>query len=221
MKIIFIGAPASGKGTYAKRLVKEYDLTHISTGDLIRKEIEAETQTGKQAKEYTSKGQLVPNEIIIELLKERMSKEDAKKGFILDGFPRNMKQAKELESITEIDKVLNFEATMDTIIRRITGRRICRSCGEIFHVKNIPVKDNKCTKCGGEVYQREDEKPEVVKQRLSIYETESKPLTQYYEEKGVLVNIDSNKDVSNPEFDVIDVCKEIFNRINNRINIER
>lgn len=213
MKIIFIGAPASGKGTYAKRLVKEYGLVHISTGDLIRKEIEAGNDTGKKAQEFTSKGQLVPDEIIVELLKKRISEEDEKKGFILDGFPRNLKQAKELETITEIDKVLNFEATMETIIRRITGRRICRNCGEIFHIKNIPVKNNKCTKCGGEVYQREDEKPDVVKQRLSVYETDSKPLIHYYEEKGVLENIDSNKDVSNPEFDVIDVCKKIFNKI--------
>ncbi len=187
MKIVMLGPPGSGKGTYSSRLSKKLGIPHISTGDLLREEVSKGSDLGKKAKEYMDKGELVPNEIVLEILKQRLQQPDCEKGFILDGFPRNLEQAKILETITKIDLVIYLDVPDEIIIERLSNRRICKKCGAIYNLKTMPPKvPGKCDICGGELYQREDDKPEVVKRRLETYRKETTPLIQYYREKGIL-----------------------------------
>ncbi|MCD6381521.1 MAG: adenylate kinase [Candidatus Aenigmarchaeota archaeon] len=188
MKLVLLGPPGSGKGTYSSRLAKELGIPHISTGDLLREEVSKGSELGKKAKEYMDKGELVPNEIVLEILKQRLQQPDCEKGFILDGFPRNLEQAKILDEITEIDKVIYLDVPDEIIIERLSNRRICKKCGAIYNLKTMPPKvPGKCDICGGELYQREDDKPEVVKNRLVVYRENTTPLINYYKEKGILV----------------------------------
>ena len=190
MKIIFLGPPGSGKGTYSTRVAKKLDIPHISTGDLFRAEMKAQTELGKRAKEFIDKGELVPDEVTIGMLKNRIEKEDCKDGFILDGFPRTIPQAEALDQITEIDRVVNIDIPDEVIIRRLTSRRVCRKCGEIYNALTMkPKEEGKCDKCGSELYQRDDDTEETVKNRLKIYMDQTEPLIGYYDEKGLLVNI--------------------------------
>jgi len=192
MNIILLGSPSVGKGTYAAEMSKRLNIPHISTGDIFRKNIAEKTELGIKAKEFIDKGQLVPDEITIEMARNELAKHP--NGFILDGYPRTMDQATSLEGI-KIDKVLNFFADDSIIMQRITGRRICKSCGAIFHIKNLPPKkEGICDKCEGELYQRDDDKEETVKVRLDNYKKQVEPLIDYYKEKGLLKKVKVNED---------------------------
>ena len=195
MNIIFLGAPGVGKGTYTSRIKEKYGLQHISTGDIFRENMKNNTLLGQEAKSYIDKGKLVPDEVTINMVKDRLSKEDIKDGYILDGFPRTIPQADALAEFSKVDLVINFEADESVIIQRLSGRRICRKCSAIFHTKNIPTKvENICDKCNGEVYQRDDDKPEAIKQRLITYQEQTAPLIDYYKEKGMLAVIEANSE---------------------------
>ena len=218
MRVVLLGAPNTGKGTYASRyLIDIYKIPHISTGDLFRDNIKNGTELGNNAREYIEAGKLVPDNITVGMLKERLQEKDCRKGFFLDGFPRTVAQARALEEITTIDAVLDFVATEDTLLRRRTGRRICRGCGAIYHVTNIvPKKEGICDECGGEIYQREDDKPKAAKKRLKIYYKEIQPVIDFYKIKGLLSEIDANLDVNDPKFHVIDDCRKVLDKLRGR-----
>ena len=193
MNIIILGSPGVGKGTYAKILSDKYNIPRISVGDLFRKAIIDETELGKKIKDYVSRGDLVPDEMVIELVKERLERGDCKNGFFLDGFPRTIAQAEAMEKFKKIDKVLNFVASDWVIMSRLGGRRTCRECGAIYHVKEIPPKvEGICDRCGGQLYQRSDETPQAIKNRLRVYREKTKPVIGYFRKKGLLADIDAN-----------------------------
>ncbi|MBW2993030.1 adenylate kinase [Candidatus Woesearchaeota archaeon] len=191
MKIMILGAPGAGKGTIARMISKKYGIPSISTGDLLRNEIKKETELGRRAKAFIDKGELVLDELVIELLKERIKKPDAEKGFILDGFPRTIKQAEALEQITRMDYIFNLLVSDATVLQRLGGRWTCKKCGAIYHEVNIPPKvEGICDKDEGELYQREDQKPAIIKERLRVYEEQTAPLLDFYEDK--IINVDAN-----------------------------
>ncbi|RLE96290.1 MAG: adenylate kinase [Thermoprotei archaeon] len=193
MRLVFMGPPGVGKGTYATAISKRYGIPHISTGDMLREEIKRGSELGARVREYVERGELVPDDIIIELVRNRLSREDCKRGFILDGFPRTLRQAEELDRMTKLDLVLNFVAPDEVIIDRLSGRRICRKCGAIYHVKYMPPRvPGRCDRCGGELYQREDDRPEVIRRRLELYRRQFKPIIEYYRRKGILVDVDAS-----------------------------
>jgi adenylate kinase len=207
MNILILGSPGVGKGTYADFLSEKYKIPHISSGDLLREAVKKRTEIGKKAEEYMNKGELVPDKLVIQLIKERLKKEDSKNGFLLDGFPRTIVQAKAMEKL-KIDKVLNFVASEDVIMGRLSGRRTCRQCGSTFHIKNRPPKvSGVCDNCSGELYQREDEKPETIKKRMKEYEKKTKLLIDYYKKEGLLADIDANPPLEEVE-KVIAQCDE-------------
>lgn len=209
MKIIISGPPGSGKGVRASRIAKTLNLAHISTGDLFRKEIANRTELGKLAQEIMNQGKLVPDEITMNMLKNRLQEEDCKKGFILDGVPRTTKQAEMLKEITDIDHVINLEISREIILDRIASRRTCSGCGTIFNVKTMPPKvHGKCDHCSSDLIQREDEKPETVLERLEIYEKQTKPLIKFYEELGLLRTLNGEIPVENQEF--WDLLKQVL-----------
>ncbi len=195
MKIIFLGPPGAGKGTQAKRVAEKLKIPHISTGDLLRQNVANNTSLGKQAKDFMNKGALVPDELVTRMLIDRLDQPDIEKGFILDGYPRNLTQAKKLDEVLEskkrtIDKVIYLDASEPVIIQRITGRLVCRSCSANFHIKNMPSKKNMvCDHCGGELYQRSDDKEETIKKRLEVYRQEAICLIDYYGITGRLIKI--------------------------------
>lgn len=199
MYILLMGPPGAGKGTQAERLIKEYGIPQISTGDMFRAAVKAGTPLGKEAKSYMDKGALVPDSVTVGIVKERLAEADCQKGWILDGFPRTAAQAAALDAILHdmgisLTAVLNITANKDDLVKRICGRFVCRSCGASFHQEfRPPKKEGVCDVCGGELYQRDDDKEETVNQRLSVYESSTKPLIDYYEASGVLANIDGDK----------------------------
>jgi len=211
MNILFLGAPGVGKGTYTSRIKEKYGLLHISTGDIFRENIKGNTSLGQEAKKFMDAGKLVPDETTINMVKDRLAKPDTKKGYILDGFPRTIPQAEALGKFTKVDLVVNFTAKEPVIIQRLSGRRICRKCQAIFHVKNIPTKvEGICDKCGGEVYQRDDDKPEAIKQRLKVYQEQTSPLIEYYKKKGMIKEIEANsEDIESIVKDVVKVLDEV------------
>mgnify|MGYP000645625510 FL=1 len=215
MNIILMGLPGAGKGTQASEIVKKFPIPHISTGDMFRKAIKDETDLGKEAKSYMDRGELVPDEVTVGIVKERISEDDAKKGFLLDGFPRTIDQAESLSQIMseldrEIDAVINIEVPEEELMNRLTGRRICEKCGTTYHlVFNPPKVDGICDIDGGKLYQREDDNPETVSNRLSVNVKQSKPILEYYNEKGVLKNIDGSKDIEEVTNDVIDILDHL------------
>ena len=215
MNIILMGLPGAGKGTQASEIVKKFPIPHISTGDMFRKAIKDETDLGKEAKSYMDRGELVPDEVTVGIVKERISEDDAKKGFLLDGFPRTIDQAESLNQIMseldrEIDAVINIEVPEEELMNRLTGRRICEKCGTTYHlVFNPPKVDGICDIDGGKLYQREDDNPETVSNRLSVNVKQSKPILEYYNEKGVLKNIDGSKDIDEVTNDVIDILDHL------------
>lgn len=215
MNIILMGLPGAGKGTQASEIVKKFPIPHISTGDMFRKAIKDETNLGKEAKSYMDRGELVPDEVTVGIVKERISEDDAKKGFLLDGFPRTIEQAEALNSIMseldrEIDAAINIEVPEEELMNRLTGRRICEKCGTTYHlVFNPPKVDGICDIDGGKLYQREDDNPETVSNRLSVNVKQSKPILEYYNEKGVLKNIDGSKDIEEVTNDVIDILDHL------------
>ena len=218
MKIILLGPPGAGKGTYASRLTMRLKIPHISTGDMVRDEIKAKTDIGKAIKEYSDRGELVPDEIIINLLKKRIEQSDCKGGFILDGFPRTLSQVEALEGITPIDHVININVLDDIIIQRLSNRLICKRCGAIYNRLTLkPERDGICDKCGGELYTREDDKPEVVQERLNIYREQTEPLTDYYRERGLLKDVSCKNTDTDPKIIVeriISLVKETMRQKN-------
>jgi adenylate kinase len=194
MNLIFLGAPGAGKGTLASSLSREYGVPQISTGDLFREAVKQETGLGKRVKGIMEKGELVPDSLTVELVRERLARPDAAGGYVLDGFPRTIAQADALASFQNIDRVINFKISDEQVIRRLSGRRVCRSCGAIYHVDNMPPKtEGRCDRCGGELYIRDDDRIESIENRLRVYKKQTKPLIAYYEERGLLREIDSSR----------------------------
>jgi len=191
MQVIFLGSPGVGKGTMAKLVQEKLDLVQISTGDLLRAEVKNQTELGKQAKGHMDSGGLVPDEIVIAMLKARIGRPDCQKGYILDGFPRTIPQAGALEAEgVKIDVVINFVAAKETIILRLSGRRTCKQCGAIYHLVNLPPQvESTCDVCDGPLFQRDDDKPEAIENRLKVYEEQTAPLIDYYKDKGLLKDI--------------------------------
>jgi len=188
MKLIMLGAPGSGKGTQAKKIVEYLKVPHISTGEIFRLNMRENTPLGIKVKDIISEGRLVPDDITIQIVHERLTEPDCKKGFVLDGFPRSLPQAIALDGLHKIDFVINLDVEKEIVIARTTGRRMCKSCGAVYNVHEIG--DAKaCEKCGGELYLRTDDSMEAVLERLEMYEEKTKPLTRYYEKQGKLVNI--------------------------------
>ena len=183
MNIILLGAPGAGKGTQAVRLAAKYNIPHISTGDIFRSNIKGQTPIGIVAKSYIDKGQLVPDEVTIQIVKERLEKEDCKNGYLLDGFPRTVFQA-----------VVNVDVPLNKLLKRITGRRVCAKCGESYHVDYLNGKTD-CAKCGAELIQRADDNEVTVASRLEVYEKQTAPLIEYYAQKGVLLTVDGDGDI--------------------------
>ncbi len=200
MKIVMLGAPGAGKGTQAKMIAERYQIPHISTGDIFRMNIKNGTELGKEAKTYMDAGKLVPDELTVKILLDRVSNEDCKNGYVLDGFPRTIPQAEVLTDALnklgdKIDYAINVEVPDENIVNRMGGRRSCPSCGQVYHVVHMPPKqEGVCDKCGAGLVQRDDDKPETVSQRLTVYHDQTQPLIEYYEKAGVLKNVDGTKD---------------------------
>ena len=200
MKIIMLGAPGAGKGTQAKMIAEKFNIPHISTGDIFRANIKNGTELGKKAKEFMDKGQLVPDELTVEILLDRVANDDCKNGYVLDGFPRTIPQAdvldKELTKLGDkVDFAINVDVPDENIVRRMSGRRACLKCGATYHIVHIPpVKEGICDKCGSELVLRDDDKEETVKNRLSVYHEQTQPLIDFYDKKGVLKEVDGTVD---------------------------
>lgn len=193
MNIILLGPPGVGKGTIASKLSKKMRVPHIATGDMLRENVAKKTELGEKAENYMDRGLLVPDELVIEMIKERLKRKDCKKGFILDGFPRTINQADEISNAAKVDKVINLQASDDIIVKRLSRRRVCSQCGFIYHLDFIkPNREGFCDNCSGTLYQREDDKPETVKKRLKVYEKQTEPLIKYYQDKDILVDVDGS-----------------------------
>ena len=191
--LVFIGPQGAGKGTYAAIVKKHFDILHISTGDMFREAIKNNTPLGVEAKGFIDKGMLVPDTLTVKLVENRLKQADCKKGFILDGFPRTLAQAQALDKIITLSNVVFLEVTEAVIMQRLGGRIQCRKCSTIFHKTNMPPKkDGVCDKCGGELYTRDDDKPEAIRKRLEVFRKETAPLIDYYDKKGIVVRIDAN-----------------------------
>ena len=195
INVIFLGPPGGGKGTQAQLLVKEFGIPQISTGDILRDAVKRGTELGKLAKKYMDEGKLVPDEVVIGIIKERLSQDDTKKGFILDGFPRTVPQAEALDKLLEemgrkLTAVVLIDVPKEELLRRLTGRRTCSKCGRMYHIEfSPPKKEGVCDECGGELYQRDDDKEETILKRLEVYESQTLPLVDYYEKKGILKRV--------------------------------
>lgn len=214
MKIVMLGAPGAGKGTQAKRIAAKFSIPHISTGDIFRANIKNNTPLGAKAKSYMDKGELVPDELVIELIMDRFAQDDCVNGYVLDGFPRTIPQAEELDKALKsvndnLDYAIDVEVPDDNIINRMSGRRACVNCGATYHIVHNPSKvENECDTCNGELILRDDDKPETVKNRLDVYHTQTEPLLKYYTEKGILYTVDGTQDMDTV-FDSI--CKIVGN----------
>lgn len=213
MNIILLGPPGAGKGTQAKKIQEHYSLPHISTGDILRENINNNTSLGVKAKSYMSKGELVPDELLITIIKDRLSKKDCSKGFLLDGYPRTIPQADALqmiltESNRKLDAVLNISVDDEELIKRLSGRRMC-TCGTSYHMLfNPPREDEVCDMCRGKLYQRDDDKPDAIRNRLIVYKKQTQPLIEYYNEKGILRTLDGVKGISGIFEDIKKVLEE-------------
>ncbi len=208
MKIIMLGAPGAGKGTQAKMIAEKYSIPHVSTGDIFRANIKNGTELGKQAKEYMDAGKLVPDELTVKILLDRVAQDDCKDGYVLDGFPRTIPQAEVLEDALnklgdKIDYAINVDVPDENIVRRMSGRRACLKCGATYHIEHIPPKqEGICDTCGSELVLRDDDKPETVLNRLKVYHNQTQPLIDFYTERNVLKSVDGTRDM-----------KEVFDAI--------
>ena len=215
MNIILMGLPGAGKGTQASKIIKKYPIPHISTGDMFRLAIKNETELGKEAKSYMDKGELVPDSVTVGIVKERLSQSDAKEGFLLDGFPRTVEQAEALNDImdelgTQIDRTINVDVDEEELMNRLTGRRICEVCGTAYHlVFNPPKQEGVCDLDGGKLYQREDDNPETVANRLEVNLKQTQPLLDFYKEQNVLVNVDGSKDIDDVFVEIDDILQSL------------
>jgi adenylate kinase len=195
MRLVLLGAPGAGKGTQAKKLIDKYGIPQISTGDILRQAVKDGTTLGKEAKSYMDKGELVPDSVVLGLVEERLRQDDCKKGYILDGFPRNTAQAEVLDSMLgdlgmPLTAAVSVDVPFDDLMKRLTGRRTCKSCGQMYNVYFNPSgKDGVCDKCGGDLFQRDDDREETIKKRLEVYEAQTAPLADYYSNKGMLKSI--------------------------------
>ena len=215
MNIIIMGLPGAGKGTQAAKIIKKHSIPHISTGDMFRLAIKNETDLGKQAKAFMDQGELVPDEVTVGIVRERLSQSDAKGGFLLDGFPRTVEQAEALNNIMEelgsqIDQTIYVEVPEEELMNRLTGRRICETCGSTYHlVFNPPKTEGICDLDGGKLYQREDDNPETVQNRLEVNTKQTAPLLDFYKDLGVLATVDGSKDIE----EVFEEVDEILNEL--------
>ena len=215
MNLILLGAPGAGKGTQAKMISEKYGIPQIATGDMLREAVAKGTELGKKAKEYMDRGELVPDEIVIGIVKERLQQPDCEKGFILDGFPRTLAQAEALDEMLkelgkEIDAVINISVPEEEVVKRIAYRRTCRNCGAVYHlIYNPPKEDGKCDKCGGELYQRDDDKEETVRERFKVYRERTEPLIDYYKKKGLLYDVDGTKDINGVFEEITKILEKI------------
>jgi len=201
MQIVLLGPPGAGKGTQAEALVKKLLIPHISTGEMFRAAITNNTELGREAKDYLDRGQLVPDEVTIGIIKDRIAQPDCREGFLLDGFPRTITQAEALEELLAarggLTAALNISVDVEKLVTRISGRRMCSRCGMIYHLLyNAPEKENACDACGGPLYQRDDDKEETVKNRLRVYEAQTAPLIEYYKKKGLLHTVDGDQPIN-------------------------
>ncbi len=202
MKIIMLGAPGAGKGTQAKMIAEKYEIPHVSTGDIFRANIKNGTQLGMEAKQYMDQGLLVPDELTVKILLDRVAKEDCKNGYVLDGFPRTIPQAEVLDKALselgdKIDYAINVDVPDENIVRRMGGRRACLSCGATYHIEHVPPKtEGICDSCGQELVLRDDDKPETVQNRLNVYHEQTQPLIEFYSKKGVLQTVDGTMDMN-------------------------
>lgn len=209
MKLVILGPPGAGKGTQAEYIVERYNIPHISTGDIFRENIKNNTELGKKAKSYMDKGLLVPDDLVIALVEDRLNKDDAKEGFLLDGFPRTVAQAVSLDSILDknddkLTKVINISVDPEILIERAVGRRVCKTCGMTYHVKfNPPKEEGICDKDGTKLIQRDDDTEETVKTRISVYFDQTAPLIDYYRAQNLLIDIDGAKDIDKVFDDIV------------------
>lgn len=214
MRIVFLGPPGAGKGTQAETISKEKKLPHISSGNLLRDAVESGTATGIHARQYIDTGQLVPDQIVVDIIRDRILKNDCKNGFILDGFPRTLSQAKVLDEMlknlgNKLDVVFYFIVSKESIVHRLSGRRICNTCGANYHIKFVPpAVDGVCDKCGGKLYQRADDKMETVQERIKVYREQTEDLITYYKQNRILKEIESETNIET-------IAKNILSAINN------
>lgn len=202
MKVVMLGAPGAGKGTQAKMIAAKYNVPHISTGDIFRANIKEGTELGRKAQSYMDQGLLVPDELVVDLVVDRLQQDDCSNGYVLDGFPRTIPQADALDAAlskvgTKLDYALNIDVADEFIVKRMGGRRACLSCGATYHIVNIPPKaEGVCDTCGGDLVLRDDDKPETVEKRLSVYHEQTQPLIDYYKNSGILVTLDGTQDMN-------------------------
>lgn len=207
MNLVFLGPPGAGKGTVAQKIAGHFAIPHVSTGDLFRGEIKAQSELGRKVESILKSGELVPDDLTIDLVKKRLSEKDATKGFILDGFPRTTAQADRLLEITSIDYAINFVIPDKTVIQRLSGRRTCKNCGNMHHIQFMPPKkEGMCDVCGGTLITREDDRPEAIANRLQVYQKQTQPLIAYFKDKNLLVDIDAKPA---PEA-VLEMVKEVI-----------
>ncbi|SET05794.1 Adenylate kinase [Methanococcoides vulcani] len=213
MNVVLFGPPGAGKGTQAKELAKHYQIPHISTGDILRANVRDGTELGREAKEYMDKGELVPDEVLIGIIKDRLTESDCKAGYLLDGYPRTVPQADALSGILDdirmpLEVVLNIDVADEELITRLCGRYMC-TCGESYHIKfNPPKNEGVCDACGAQLYQRDDDKEDVIGQRLDSYKGKTQPLIDYYKDKGILVNIDGTGEIGRVFSDICEVLDQ-------------
>jgi adenylate kinase len=207
MNIIFLGPPGAGKGTQAQRVCDELKIPQISTGDILRRAIKEETPVGLKAKAYVESGKLVPDEILVEIIKDRLAQDDCKPGYILDGFPRTVPQAEALEKIAKIDVVVEIAVADEALVKRLSGRRVCLNCGATYHVSTLGGKTT-CDKCGEELIQRKDDNPETVQNRLNVYHSQTAPLISFYQERGLLKTFDGMQDIDAVYQSIMDALRK-------------
>ena len=214
LRTILLGPPGAGKGTQAVKIVEKYGIPHISTGDIFRENIKNGTELGKKAQEYMNRGELVPDELVVEIATDRLLKDDCKEGFLLDGFPRTVFQAEKLDEFLQahgqkLDVVIDIEVEKQELLTRLTGRRVCRKCGASYHIVNIPPKkEGICDICGGELFQRDDDTVETVENRIEVYKAQTMPLVDYYKKAGNLAGIDGSGDLDRVFADIVKALGE-------------
>jgi len=215
MRIVLLGAPGAGKGTQAKKLIEKYGMPQISTGDLLRAAVAAGTPLGKEAKSFMDKGELVPDSVVLGMVEERLKKDDCKKGYILDGFPRNTAQAEALDKMLaalnmSLTAALSVDVPLEDLMKRLTGRRTCKSCGQMYNVYfKAPAKEGVCDKCSGELFQRDDDKEATIKKRLEVYTAQTEPLIGYYKNKGIVKSVSGTGSID-----------EIFKKVTDALGLQ-